>query len=228
MTPYDVFMIVLLLGGMAWGAWKGMTWQVAGLASLVLGYMVAFPVSAQLAPRFPGEPVVARGLALLVSYVAVSFGVFFLAWTIRAALRRLKFEAYDRHLGMVLGGLEGAVLGLVATVLAISVAPDWREPILTSPTGKCVDRVLEVAGPALPAELREHLEPFWANLRSDGPRTADEAIDQAIAKGEGLFRDVLDEAKAEARREVSDRIDSVLETSSNRSANGGTRGPGRR
>ena len=44
---------------------------------------------------------------MLVSYAAVSGGVFLVAWLIRATLRRWKFEAYDRHLGMILGGAMG-------------------------------------------------------------------------------------------------------------------------
>jgi len=123
MTPYDVAMLGVLVAGMVWGALRGITWQLASIASLVLGYAVAFPLSAELAPRFPGEPVVARGLALLVAYAGVSGGVFLAAWLVRATLRRWKFEAFDRHLGMLLGGAEGVLLGVVATVIVLSVAP---------------------------------------------------------------------------------------------------------
>ena len=109
MTIYDAAMVVLVLAGMVWGAWRGITWQLASIASLILGYSVAQPLSGQLAPQFPGEPIVARSLAMLAVYVAVSGGVFLVAWVVRATLRQLRFEAFDRHLGMVLGGLEGAL-----------------------------------------------------------------------------------------------------------------------
>ena len=111
MTLYDAAMVGLILGGMVWGAWRGIVWQIASLASLVLGYTVAHTTSDDLAVHFPGDPVVARGLAMVVIYAAVSGGVFLAAWMVRATLRKLKFEAYDRHLGMVLGGLEGALWG---------------------------------------------------------------------------------------------------------------------
>ncbi|MHC5541953.1 CvpA family protein, partial [Singulisphaera rosea] len=80
MTYYDVAMAAVVIAGMIWGAWRGITWQVASLASLVLGYTVAQPLSVQLAPKFPGEPVVARALAMLTIYAAVSCGVFLVAW----------------------------------------------------------------------------------------------------------------------------------------------------
>ncbi len=60
MTAYDAAMAGVVIGGMAWGAWRGIIWQVASIASLVLGYSVAHPLSGQLAPssrasrRWPG------------------------------------------------------------------------------------------------------------------------------------------------------------------------------
>ncbi len=157
MTLYDAAMLGVVVAGMIWGAIRGITWQVASIASLVLGYVVAVPTSAQLAPRFPGDPVVARGLALLVTYACVSGGVFLAAWMVRETLRRLRFEAFDRHLGMILGGLEGALLGVVATVFVVSLSPRSRDPILTSPTGS----VLHATQGILPAEIRDHLTPVW-------------------------------------------------------------------
>jgi uncharacterized membrane protein required for colicin V production len=163
MTLYDAAMVALVLGGMAWGAWRGIVWQIASLASLVLGYTVAHTASDDLAVHFPGDPVVARGLAMVVIYAAVSGGVFLAAWMVRATLRKLKFEAYDRHLGMVLGGLEGALLGTVATLFVVSLAPQSRGPIFASPSGKVVGRVMKTLGPVLPGEAREVLAPFWAD-----------------------------------------------------------------
>ena len=161
MTPYDVAMVCVMVAGMLWGALRGFTWQLASVGSLVLGYAVAFPLSAELAPRFPGEPVVARGLALLVAYAGVAGGVFLAAWLVRLALRRWKFEAFVRHLGMLLGGAAGASLGIVATVMVISIAPQSRPPILTSAAGRLVGRVLREIQPVLPGGVRDVLTPFW-------------------------------------------------------------------
>ena len=83
MTIYDAAMVGVVVAGMVWGALRGITWQLASIASLVLGYSVAYPLSGQLAHRFPGEPVVARALAMLAIYVGVSGGVFLVAWVVR-------------------------------------------------------------------------------------------------------------------------------------------------
>ena len=133
MTIYDVAMIGAVIAGIAWGFWRGITWQVASIASLVLGYSASRTLSEQLAPHFPGEPVVARALAMIVIYAAVSGGVFLVAWIVRATLRKLQFEAFDRHLGMMLGAVEGALLGMIVTLFVVSLAPKTRDPIFSSP-----------------------------------------------------------------------------------------------
>ncbi len=160
MTIYDAAMIGVVIAGMVWGALRGITWQLASIASLVLGYSVAYPLSGQMAHRFPGEPVVARALAMLAVYVAVSGGIFLAAWIVRTTLQRWKFDAFDRHLGMILGGLEGALLGVVATLFVVSLAPRTRETILNSPTGTAVNHLMTALGPILPGEIRDVLSPF--------------------------------------------------------------------
>jgi membrane protein required for colicin V production len=175
MTIYDGLMLAAVLAGMGWGAWKGLTWQVASMASLVLGYLVAYPTAGQIAPSFPGNPTVAWALALATAYVAVSASVFLAAWLFRLGLRKMKFEAYDRHLGSILGGLGGAAVAIVATVLVVSVFPSLRTPVLTSPSGRAVSKALSVAQAALPPSVREDLRPFWETARQDGLMTLDPA-----------------------------------------------------
>jgi uncharacterized membrane protein required for colicin V production len=176
MTIYDAAMVGVVIAGMAWGVWRGITWQLASIASLVLGYSASRTLSGQLASQFPGEPVVARGLAMMVIYALVSGGVFLAAWVVRTTLRKLQFEAYDRHLGMLLGGVEGALLGMVATLFVVSLAPNSREPIFTSHAGRVVGQVMATLGPVLPEEARNVLAPFW-NGTSTGPEAESLAVE---------------------------------------------------
>src|SRR5947209_3737189 len=110
LTIYDAAMAGMIVAGMIWGAWRGVTWQLASIASLILGYIASHQFSPKIASNFGNDPVIARTLAMIVIYAIVSGGVFLVAWTFRAILRKMKFEAFDRHLGMLLGGMEGAIL----------------------------------------------------------------------------------------------------------------------
>ncbi len=174
MTPYDGAMAVLLVAGMVWGAWRGITWQLASMASLVVGYTVSHPLSPASSPPLPGRPARSwRAEAMLAIYAAVSGGIFLVAaWLVRATLRQMKFEAFDRHLGMLLGGLEGALLGIVGTLFVVSLAPQTRTPIFSSPTGHVVAQVMDAVGPVLPTEIRTELARHWPPANRRGRRRA--------------------------------------------------------
>jgi membrane protein required for colicin V production len=181
MTVYDAAMAIVVVLGMVRGAWRGFTWQMASIASLVVGYAAAHTGSAQVAGYLPGEPEVQRALAMAFVYIAVSGGIFGIAWMVRGTLRKLKLDAYDRHLGMLLGGLEGVGVGLLATLFVVSVAPATREPIFSSPTGRVVGTVMNNIGPVLPTELRKVLAPHW----DDDPSTSEAVADRGTTSEAG-------------------------------------------
>ncbi len=230
MTYYDAAMAGVIIAGMIWGALRGITWQIASIASLVLGYTVAHPLSTQLAPSFPGEPVVARALAMMVIYAAVSGGVFLAAWLIRATLRKLQFEAYDRHLGMVLGGLEGALIGLVATFFVVSLAPQTRGPIFSSPSGKIVGDIMETLGPVLPTEARNVLNRFWdgnndssADQMAASDKTSDKASAPKPANGDATsFQGFLEKEESKISRAIVDTAKQELQSAGTGDADGRT------
>ena len=178
MTPYDGAMVGVIFAGMVWGAFRGVTWQVASIASLVLGYTVSHTLSSQIVGYFPGDPIVARSMAMISVYFVTSGGVFLVAWLIRATLTKMKFEAFDRHLGMLLGGLEGMLLGLVVTLFVVSLAPQTRGPIFASPSGKAVGWLMASVGPVLPSEVRDVLGPF---LNPGDPKTNLAGVDSSLS-----------------------------------------------
>jgi uncharacterized membrane protein required for colicin V production len=180
MTIYDAAMAVVLIGGMIRGAWRGITWQLASIGSLVLGYLFAYPISAQIAPLLPGPAEATRALSMAAAYAIVSGGVFFAAWMVRGTIHKLKFDAYDRHLGMMLGGVEGVGVGILFTLLIVSVSPSTREPIFSSPSGKVVGSVMNSIGPVLPGEVRRILQPFWN--AAQGTDSEDVALDGSAAQ----------------------------------------------
>lgn len=163
MTIYDAAMAILVVAGMIRGAWMGITWQLASIGSLVLGFVVSRQASGLIAPYFPGEPEMARTLAMGTIYVVVSGSIYLVARLVRGVLQRYKFEAYDRHLGMLLGGGEAVGVGLLVTMFVVSLAPATRQPIFASPTGKMVGGVMDHLGPVLPPEVRKVLEPIWGS-----------------------------------------------------------------
>ncbi len=221
MTTYDAVMIGLIVAGMIWGAIRGFAWQLASIASLVLGYLCSQQVSAYIQPyltqHLPGTPEVQRAVSMLMAYVAISGTIFLAAWSVRATLRKMKFEAFDRHLGMLLGGFEGAMLGLIGTMFVASLAPKTREPIFSSEAGHVVARIMDSAGPALPDEIRKVVTPFWGRIRTpeaEAPAIAAEAApntpDNPPSDGSPL-RDLARGARSKVGKAVGEAVKAEVE-----------------
>ena len=176
MTGYDATMIGVVVLGMLWGTWKGAVWQVATLCSLGLGFAVAHPGSVKIAPFLAGDPLAQRMGAMLIVYVATSGGVFTVAWMLRSFLRKIRLQAYDRHLGMLLGGATGAALGMIATLFITSLSPQSRPAVFQSQSGKLAARGLWTIEKRLPPEASDMLAPFIDQMER-------EAIEKAAGSG---------------------------------------------
>src|SRR5687767_3696119 len=78
MQTYDMMMLVVLVGATVFGFWKGMAWQIASLASLIVSYFAALRFSEQLAPVFGQQAPLNRFVAMAAIYVGTSFFI----WTL--------------------------------------------------------------------------------------------------------------------------------------------------
>ncbi len=96
-TYYDAMMLLIVIVAVIQGAWRGMVWQIAPIASLVLGYIVAYPMSERTAHYF-GQPPTNRLFAMITIYLAVSLAVYLMVRSVRESLERLKLvELLQRH-----------------------------------------------------------------------------------------------------------------------------------
>lgn len=166
MTTYDIVMLLIVVGMAIQGAWRGLAWQVAPVASLILGYMVAGPVSPSLAPLF-GDPPLADVLALIAVYVAVSLAVYLMIRSVKESLEKLKLAEFDKHLGFLLGAVKGVILTVVVTVLLITVSPAAREMILQTESHSVARLIIGEALPLMPETFRNTLSPYLREFQTD-------------------------------------------------------------
>ena len=104
---YDIVMLVVLVGATLFGVWKGMAWQVASLASVLVSAAVAVHSSAAIAPYFPGQEPWNRFLAMLVLYVITAGAIWILFRLVSNIIDRVKLKEFDRQLGAIFGLAKG-------------------------------------------------------------------------------------------------------------------------
>src|SRR5262245_1709400 len=98
MQTYDLLMLCVLVAATMFGFWKGMAWQIASLASLVVSYFAALRFSAQLAPMFGQHAPLDRFVAMFAIYIGTSFVVWAIFRLVSRVIDQVRLEAFDRQL----------------------------------------------------------------------------------------------------------------------------------
>ena len=168
MTVYDGVMALVVFFTTLHGFWKGATWQIAPIMSLVLGYMVAMPMSVTTAHWF-GDPPQNRLFALVTIYIGVSLVVYLLVRSFRDGIEKAKLTEFDRHLGALLGALKGILLTLSTTVILLIYSATAREIILKSESRTIAAKIINAVYPILPQAMHKLLSPYLHQLDGELP-----------------------------------------------------------
>lgn len=165
---YDLLTLGILAVTTIRGAAKGIAWQLAAIAALVLCFVFATPLSIAIAPYIKLDPPLNRWVAMLGIYLVFSFATFATARTFRGWLEKERFVEYDRHLGAVFGLVKGVTLSLVLTFFVVAMSEKGRSYILHTYTGYAAAKIMDGLHPIMPEELHDVLEPYIHELDQPG------------------------------------------------------------
>jgi membrane protein required for colicin V production len=161
MQTYDLLMLLVLVCATIFGFWKGMAWQLASLASLVVSYLAALKFSERLAPTFGSTAPWNRFVAMLVIYMVTSFMIWTAFRLISGVIDKVKLEAFDKQLGAMFGFAKGVLLCVAVTFFAVTLLPPTQgEMIVGSQSGQYIVAFLNKADAVVPPELHEVIGPY--------------------------------------------------------------------
>jgi membrane protein required for colicin V production len=221
---YDILMLIVLAGTAIFGFWKGMAWQLASLASVVVSAMVAVHFGGAIAPWFSAREPWNRYIAMLVLYLITSLGIWLIFRIIAGAIDRVRLKEFDRQLGALFGVAKGVLLCVVITFFAVTLSEDIRQKVLVSNSGRYIAILMKNATPVLPEEVRKPLGEYIDELdRKLNPATPAEksslgGLDFAKTDAgltglrQGAADDVqraLDKGADQTKSEVNSRFDKL-------------------
>lgn len=157
---YDLVMIGILAAAAVLGYFKGIVWQLAWIAGIAVSSFVAIRFSVEAAPYFGEHEPWNRLLAMLALYAGTSVAVWLLFRLVSKAIDAIHLSSFDHQLGLVFGAAKGLLLCMVVTFFAVTLAPDYREQIVTSRSGRLVADVLAKAEAYLPPDVHETVAPY--------------------------------------------------------------------
>ena len=161
MQTYDLLMLLVLVCATMFGFWKGMAWQLASLASLVVSYIAALQFSERLAPTFGDTAPWNRFVAMLVIYMVTSFMIWTAFRLISGVIDKVKIEAFDKQLGAMFGFAKGVLLCVAVTFFAVTLLPPAQgEMIVGSQSGQYIVAFLNKADAVMPPEIHQVIDPY--------------------------------------------------------------------
>jgi membrane protein required for colicin V production len=169
MEWYDIAMLVVLVGTTLFGFAKGMAWQLASLASLILSYFAALRFSEPLASTglFGDEAPWNRFVAMLAVYLATSLAIWLVFRFVAGWIDRVKLQEFDRQIGGLFGFAKGVLLCVAITFFAVTVVPATRDDVLRSRSGHYIALLIARADAVMPPEVHEVLNPYLDRLEHE-------------------------------------------------------------
>ncbi len=160
----DIVSLVIVVFFLVLGLFKGFTWQVLRIATILVGMAVANAFSHPFAKTLEGtfSSLEGKEYTNYISYFTIFLGVFIVGTIVailfRKILKNLQLRTYNSLLGGVLGILTGGAIVTVIVLALLTTLPDdssIRGDIETSQSAKCSAWFIDKATPFIPAELRE-------------------------------------------------------------------------
>ncbi|MEZ6049528.1 MAG: CvpA family protein [Planctomycetaceae bacterium] len=165
---YDLLILAILIYALIRGAMKGLVWQIAAIAAIVLCFFFAESASLVLAPYIGLKPPLDRWVSMLILYFVFSFASFALARMLKEGLEKAKFDDFDRHLGAIFGLVKGVLFSIVLTFFVVTIYDESRSYIIGTHSGYYAAILMDKLHPVMPEGLSEHLEPYIHKLDHDG------------------------------------------------------------
>ena len=165
MQMYDLIMLGVLVLATLFGAWKGLAWQVASIASIVVSFFVACQFREPVAALLHASPPWNKFLAMLILFLGCSMMIWIAFRFVSDLIERVKLKEFDRHAGAVLGLARGVLWCVIITLFAVTLlGQSQQQAIVHSRSGHYIAMLLDRARGVMPDELREVLAPYMNSL----------------------------------------------------------------
>lgn len=210
MQAYDLLMLIVLALAIVWGAWKGLAWQIASIASIGLSYFVALHFRLPLAGVINASPPWNIFVSMLILFLGTGLIVWIGFNLISEVIERVKLKEFDRQLGAIFGGAKGLLLCVLITLFSVALLGDsQRQAICTSKSGYYIAMFLDRTNNAIPRELHDVLAPYLDRLDREIPHdhtahAAGEApqLPAAFADAERRLKESVPKAAAAWQQEL--------------------------
>ncbi len=184
MGIYDFIMLAILVCAVLFGLWKGLAWQVASVAAIVISYFVAVNFSGVVSPYITDEPW-GRFAAMFILYIGTSLGIWIIFGFVRRTIDDLRLDGFDHQAGALVGAVQGALICIVVTLFAVTLlGENTRKTICQSHSGYYIAKALDKFSAFVPKQYHEMVGPYFNNfakaMNEHAPKEGKEILGQLV------------------------------------------------
>ena len=167
MESYDVVMFVIVGIMILVGAWKGLAWQIAIVASIIVSFWVAISFEKSLADLLTVVDSPWNSyIAMILLYLGTSLGIWFLFACSARFIEKLELKGFDRQMGAIIGVVNGILVCCVLTIFASMCGNEKLDTSLTrSKSAPYINHVLNQIRPLIPEKYSETVNPHFDHLQ---------------------------------------------------------------
>jgi len=162
MTWIDYTVIVVLIGSIAWGAWRGLVHEVLSLTGWIMAFLAGNLLAAPVADLLPAamRPELRVVIAYVSIFVATLVAAALLATLVTRFVKVSVLHGLNRWLGALFGLLRGllivVVLSMIAGLSSLPRKPDWTNSATGYSLAQTVLQIRPWLPPAFAQRLRYH------------------------------------------------------------------------
>ena len=197
MSIYDLLMLAVMVGSILFGLWKGLAWQVASVAAIIVSYFVAINFRGPLSAYISAEEPWNRFAAMLILFLTTSLIIWMAYGYLKKTIRRLRLRGFDTQAGGILGAFKGLALCMLITLFAVTLFGDSvRRAVIASRSGGYLAAAINRTHLMVPEEvhlvLDPHIQNFNQNLNDTDPQFLPESqqkLNEKLQVFRGTFQD---------------------------------------
>ena len=178
MSFYDIVILVVLFGAMFFGYAKGLAWQIASVAAVVVSYIAAVRFRGQVAQYVQADPPFNNIAAMLIIFVASSLFIWLAYAYINKSIEKAELDGFNRQMGALVGAVLGVLLIGVITMFSVSLlGQSAHDSIHHSKLGPYVIRGISMAQAFVPGELQASLDPHFEKFHQQIGHDPNQSLD---------------------------------------------------
>jgi membrane protein required for colicin V production len=169
MAGYDLIMCAIAIVAILFGAWKGLAWQVAWIATLTIGSLLAVQLRGDLAEQLTMVGPAGSYLAMAIVFAVVATMIWLIYRIFMSWIRRQGLARFDRRAGAACGIINGLLLCIVVTLVGLSLSgPSGRSRITESQSGRWITSLLVRSNSYLPGDVQQKVQRLLQPVEEQG------------------------------------------------------------